>query len=559
MRQTGPAMDPSVERARAAFAQRAWSAAFAAFSATAEREELEAADQERLAVCAYLVGEDEACERAWEAAHRRAFEAGDVAASARYAFWLGLCLILTGSSMSRAGGWLARGGRLVEEGGLDCPAAGYLILPQFLGALEAGDAGAARDLAVRALEVGVRFDDPDLRALGILAHGQALIATGDFAGGTARLDEVMVSVTAGEVGPVTAGIVYCAVILQCLQVYDVARATEWTGALDRWCETQPDLVPYRGQCLVHRSQLQQAAGDWRHAITTAEAACRRLTDPPHPAVGLAHYQKAELHRLNGAFDDAEREYRLAGRHGHHPMPGLALLRLARGDAGAAADTIRRALEETVNPLGRPPLLSAAVDILRAAGDLPGARAAADELTAVAAGSSAPMLAAMAAQALGTVSVSEGDPAAGLAHLRAAATAWQTLRMPYEAARTAIQLGLGYAALGDRTSAAPEFDNSREILTQLGAAPDLDRLATLRRGLADQRSAPDPYGQGGATLSPREREVLGHVAEGKTNREIAVALVISQHTVARHLENIFAKLGVTTRAAAIARAYERHLL
>ena len=558
MRQTGPAMDPPVERARAAFAQRAWSDAFAAFSAIAERAELEAADHERLAVCAYLVGEDEPCGRAWEAAHRRALEAGDVAASARYAFWLGVCLILTGS-MSRAGGWLARAGRLVEDGGLDCPAAGYLLIPRVLGALEAGDAGAARDLAVRALEVGVRFDDPDLRALGILAHGRALIATGDVAGGTARLDEVMVSVTADEVGPVTTGIVYCAVILECLQLYDMARATEWTGALDRWCEAQPDLVPYRGQCLVHRSQLQQAAGAWRDAITTAEAACRRLTDPPHPALGLARYQKAELHRLNGAFDDAEREYRQAGRHGRHPMPGLALLHLARGDAAAAADTIRRSLEETVNPLERPPLLSAAVDILRAAGDLPGARAAADELAAVAAGSSAPMLAAMAAQALGTVLVSEGDPAAGLAHLRAAATAWQTLRMPYEAARTGIQLGLGYAALGDRTSAALEFDNAREILAQLGAVPDLDRLATLRRGLVDHRRAPEADAPGRVTLSPREREVLAHVAAGKTNREIAVALVISQHTVGRHLENVFAKLGVTTRAAAIARAYEHHLL
>ena len=213
----------------------------------------------------------------------------------------------------------------------------------------------------------------------------------------------------------------------------------------------------------------------------------------------------------------------------------------------------------MNPLERPPLLSAAVDILRAAGDLPGARAAADELAAVAAGSSAPMLAAMAAQALGTVLVSEGDPAAGLAHLRAAATAWQTLRMPYEVARTGIQLGLGYAALGDRTSAALEFDNAREILAQLGAAPDLERLATLCRGLVDHRWAPEAGAQGRVTLSPREREVLARVAEGKTNREIAVALVISQHTVGRHLENIFAKLGVTTRAAAIARAYEHHLL
>jgi DNA-binding CsgD family transcriptional regulator len=307
-------------------------------------------------------------------------------------------------------------------------------------------------------------------------------------------------------------------------------------------------VEYRGQCLVHRSQLQQAAGDWRTAITTAEEACRHLTDPPHPALGLAHYQEAELHRLVGDLERADTEYRIASRLGHHPMPGLALLELARGDTGAAATTIRRALEEAGNTVERPPLLAAAVDILRAAGDIAGARTAADELTVVASSSSSPLLAAIAAHALGSVLVADGDPVAALTELRAAARAWQSLHMPYEPARTAVLVGLACAALGDRTTAALELDNARTTFAELGARPDLERVAAL--------TSATPVGSG---LSEREREVLAHLVAGRTNREIAELLVISQHTVRRHVENIFAKLGVTSRAAATAFAYEHGLV
>lgn len=527
-----------------------------AFTATDERSSLDAADHERLAICAYLVGEDDECARAWEAAHRVALSADDAAGSARLAFWLAFCLMLGGQT-ARAGGWLTRAQRLIEEARLDCVASGYLLIPELLGSLDAGDATAALELAVRATELGDRFDEADLRAFGTLSHGQALIAMGRTADGTARLDEVMVSVTAGEVGPIASGIVYCAVILECMQLFDVPRASEWTDALSTWCDTQPDLVPYRGQCLVHRSQLQQAAGDWLDAITTAEAACRRLTDPPHPALGMAYYQEGELHRLVGAFEEATSDYQHASRNGFDPMPGLALLQLAGGESVAVA-SIHRALQEATNPRERPALLAAAVDILRAAGDLPGARSAADELATTALASSSQVLGAMAVQATGAVLLGEGDPVAGLVELRAAATAWQSLRMPYEAARTSVLLGLGCAALGDRSSAALEFDNAKDTFTELGAAPDLDRLSALARGLVEG-TAPRAEAAGTSALSVREREVLAHVAAGETNREIAAHLVISRHTVGRHLENIFAKLGVTSRAAATAHAYEHELL
>jgi DNA-binding CsgD family transcriptional regulator len=536
----------SVERARAAFEAQAWDEAFAWYTAAVGERSLGVVDAERLAVAAYLVGEDGACERAWEAAHRVALGAGDRAGAARCACWLALLLLLHGQ-MAKANGWLARADRLITDAG-ECTAAGYRLIPAVLGALGTGDAAAARDLAAAAAEIADRFDDADLRAFAVLGQGQAAIALGDEIQGIARLDEVMVAVAARDVGPIVTGIAYCAVILECMALFDLSRASEWTEALASWCDGQPALVPYRGQCLVHRSQLQQATGDWRTAAETVAAARRHLSDPPHPALGLAHYQDGELHRLAGRFDEAEEAYRLASRFGHHPMPGVALLLLARGDPGGAAVTIRQALDETAEAWARPSLLAAAVDILRAASDTPAAREAADELATAASSSTSPLLRAMAEHAVGSVLVAQGDPVAAISSLRRAADGFRSLRMPYEGARTAVVTGLARIALGDHAGAELELDNAGATFADLGAGPDLERVDALRG-----RSAPE------AGLSRREREVLSLVVEGRTNRQIAEELVISPHTVRRHVENIFTKLGVNTRAAATAHAYEHGLV
>jgi DNA-binding NarL/FixJ family response regulator len=537
------------DAARGAFARGAWREACDALSAAAGAGPLPVEDLERLAVAAYLVGQDDVCTQAWEDAHRSALETGDRATAARCAALLSLCLLLKGQ-VARAGGWLARAEGMLAEADLDCAASGYVLIPRLLGALDTQPPLAA-DLALRAAEVGQHSADADLRALGVLGHGQALIAMGEVPQGIGRLDEVMVSVTSGEVGPVVAGIVYCAVIIECLRLHDIGRASEWTAALGDWCDAQPDLVPYRGQCLVHRSQLQQIAGRWSEAITTAGAACRYLADPPHPAVGLAYYQQGELHRLRGDLDHAEADYREASRYGHDPVPGVALLELARGAAPAAEVTIGRALQEYGQPLERPALLAAAVEIRRAAGNLDGARAAAEELATVAAGGSSAVLLAMAAHALGTVLAGEGDVVAALAELRTAAAGWRSLGMPYEAAHTAVAVGLARAAMGDGAAAALALGNARDAFAELGARPDLERLDVLM-------SLGVPSGHG-AGLSAREREVLAGLAAGQTNREIAETLVISQHTVGRHVESIFAKLGVSSRAAATAYAYQHGLL
>jgi DNA-binding CsgD family transcriptional regulator len=540
-------MSDGSSRAEVYRESQSWGKAYRLLAAV-PRDELDPADLELLATSAYLVGEDDDAVAAWEAAHQRHLDHGDRPEAARCAFWAAFCLMVRGQ-VAHAGGWLSRAEGLI--GDTECSARGFLKIPALLRSLDSDDPETARDLAVAATTIAERVGDPDLAAFGTLGHGQALIALGNPTGGVALLDEVMLSVETGDVGPIASGIAYCAVVLECMQLFDLARAAEWTASLDRWCSDQPDLVPYRGQCLVHQSQLQQAAGDWETAAATVGAARERLTDPPHPALGLACYQQGDLHRHVGDLDAAAEAYAMAARAGRQPLPGLALLELARGDAEAAVAGIDRALGETTPPLQRPPLLSAAVEIHRAAGDLVAARSAADELNRIAEDSTSDVLKAMAAQADGAVLLAEGSTSAALGRLRLAGATWTHLSMPYDAARVSVLLGLGCMALGDSSSASIEFDRARETFTSLGARPDLDRLAAL------SGEALPPHGR--ASLSERELEVLALVAAGKTNREVAEALIISPHTVGRHLENIYAKFGVGGRAAATAYAYEHHLL
>ncbi|MFG1934119.1 LuxR C-terminal-related transcriptional regulator [Mycobacterium sp. NPDC048908] len=511
-----------------------------------------AADCERAAIRAYLLGADDESAQQWEAAFRAALTAGAMAEAARYAFWLGLSLMMRGLE-APAGGWFTRAEELSTRVGRECPASGYVLIPRILAGL-ADDPQGARDMAVVATEVGVRCGDADLRALGTLAHGQALIAMGEPAAGIARLDAAMVAATADELGPIVTGIVYCAVILECMDLYDLRRAAEWTNALAAWCDSLPGMVPFRGQCLVHRSQLEQAEGDWPAAVSSAESACRRLADPPQVALGFAYYQRGELQRLLGDFEEAEESYRRARRGGRDPVPGLALLQLYRGDGATAATTIRRALQERSNPAERTGVLFAVVEICRAIGDFTTARTAADELDELALRSPSTFLQAMAAHANGSVRLDQGDVPGALAELRAAARTWQTLHMPYEAAKTAVLIGQACAALGDGAGAVLEFDSAAEVFTRLGAAPDVDRVRSLSAGLAQR-----PQAVSTTALSTREREVLLHLTAGRTNRQIAEILRVSTHTVARHVEHIYAKLGVTNRTAATAYAYEHHLV
>ena len=319
-------MGSALDRGRAAFEQRAWGEAARSMMVAAD---LEGDDLERLAIAAYLAGMDEQSTIAWRRGHDAWLAEGDRERAARCAFWLGFVLMLAGQ-MAKANAWQARGERLVAGAPGPSVARGLLMVPVALGALEGGDFVAAAAGASAIVELGDQTGDHDLSVLGILLSGQVAIADGRIAHGMQHLDEVMLRVSTGEVSPIAAGIAYCAVIEACMDVHDLRRAAEWTDELDDWCSAQPDLVPYRGQCLVHRSQVLQAHGSWDDARATITSAEARLSEPAHPALGLALHQSGDLYRLRGELALAEQAYREASRHGEEPVPGLALLRLAEG-------------------------------------------------------------------------------------------------------------------------------------------------------------------------------------------------------------------------------------
>lgn len=539
----------ALDRGGAAITRRAWGDAYAHLSTADRSAPLGPEQLEQLAVAAYLTGRDAESADAWTRAHHEFLGRGSVEPAVRCAFWVAFGLLDRGDH-AQAGGWLARAQRLLDEGGLDCVEQGYLQVPVAQRQLGTGDAAGARDTFRQAAQIGRRFADPDLVALARHGEGRALIRLGDTPTGIVLLDEVMVAVTGLEVSPIVVGTVYCSVISACHEIFDLRRAHEWTAALSRWCESQPDLVPFRGQCLARRAEIMLLRGDWRDALDEAKRACERLSEPPdQPGLGSALYQRAELHRLRGEFSKADEAYRHANRCGRSPEPGLARLRSAQGRLDVAAASIRRALDEARERRTRSPLLWAYVDIMLATSDVAAARAAAEELAAIAADVDAPYLHAVSAQATGAVLLAGGDAEGALKPLRRAWAGWHALGDPYDAACVRVLIAQACAALGDRDTAELELDSARQAFQQLGAAPDLARL--------EEHGAPPPSLPG--KLTGREVEVLRLVATGRTNRAIAAELRISEKTVARHLSNIFTKLGLSSRAAATAYAYEHGLL
>src|SRR4051794_549438 len=488
-----------------------------------------------------MVGREEDYFATLERAHQSHLEAGTTLRAVSCAFWVGMQLFMRGE-VGRGQGWLGRAHRLLEEDGRDCVERGYLLLPEMFRKEAGGDIAGAVETAAAAGEVAGRFGDADLLVLAAHARGQFLIALGRVPQGLSLLDEAMLAVRAGEVSPIPTGIVYCGAIVGCRSAFDPRRAEEWTAALSAWCERQPDMLAFTGDCHVHRGEIMELRGAWADALEELDRAAERAARSGNfRVVAEASYRRGEILRLRGELAAAEDAYREAGRGGREPQPGFALLRLAAGDVGAAVAAIQRVLDETTDPRERALLLPACVEIMLGAGDVDAAREACVEFDGIAADRPSDLLAALVSQVHGAVELSGGDARVALPYLRRALARWLELGAPYEGARVRLLVAEACRILGDEDSATLELDAARDVPAALGALPS----STGKRDL---------HG-----LTNRELQVLRLVATGQTNKAIADELVLSERTVDRHVSNILAKLRVPSRAAATAYAYEHRLV
>ncbi|MBJ8343478.1 helix-turn-helix transcriptional regulator [Antrihabitans sp. YC2-6] len=534
-------------QARDAYERREWLQAYDALSRLGDDGSADGADLVKLATAAYLTGRKNDCVQALQRAYQLHVDAGDALAAIRCAFWLATVLATTGEP-AIGGGWAARGQRLLDDVPDDVVERGYLRIPVMFQHIAAGEFGAAQEHAIEVADYGRRFGDPDLLAMGISAQGRFAMYSGRVPEGLALMDEAMVYIATGRVSPIFAGQVYCAMIEGCQEVSDFGRAAEWTVALTTWCDGQPGLISFTGQCAVHRGQIMRLRGAFDAALEEfARAVQRYVAADTLAAAGLALAERGDVFRVRGEYAAADAAYNEALGYGHEPQPGLALLWLALGREGAAVAAIKRLLAEVRDPVHRSQLLPAAIEILIAGGETDLAAEASKELSEIAAGFGCVALRAMTNAAAGHLALARGDHADATPQLRRACRLWNELAAPYEAARCAVLLARALRALGDEDSAIVELRSAKQTFAALGAAPDARDVAALL----------DPCLPGG--LSSREAEVLRLVAVGKTNPDIAATLFLSEKTVARHLSNIFTKIGVTSRTAAAAFAFEHRLV
>lgn len=535
-----------LRRARDTFERRDWVAAYRALS-DLDDTELDAHDFTALGITAYLLGRRNDCVQALQRAYQAGLEAGDARAAVRAAYLLVVTLWQAGE-LAVGNGWLERASRVLHDLG-DVAEEGYLCDLQMLRHIMGGELAMALPLAPRITDCGRRFAEPDLIALGLHAEGRLALYTGEVAAGLNRMDEALAGVMAGEVTAVTAGRVYCSTIEACQEVSDFGRAGAWTHALTTWCETQPGLVAYTGQCATHRGQLLRLHGAYREAVEELDRAVERYRSTGGDlALGQAQYERGETLRLRGEYHLAEAAYASAADHGHPVQPGRALLSLAQGRVGAATAAILRLLDERRDPVRRSQVLPASVEILVAAGDLEQAVAAGEELRQIASAFGCTALQAAGRYAAALVELAGGALDAAIPTARQAMEAWGQLSAPYEIARSRVLVGRALRLVGDEESAIADLTAAREAFAQLGAGP-AERDAASLLG-----SAEIPGG-----LSPRELEVLRLVAAGRSNAAIAAEMTLSGKTVARHMSNIFAKLDVDSRTAAAAYAFEHHLV
>ncbi|MBA2632499.1 MAG: LuxR family transcriptional regulator [Chloroflexi bacterium] len=519
----------ALTQARRAYAAGQWSTAAARYNTVAD-EQLTADDLAAYFEAMWWLGRSEDSLRVGAAAYEALLADSRPLEAVRLAMLVVLTHLARGDE-PRAHGWAGKARRVLEEIPQAAVHGLFLLLTDVVVNLSAGklEPASAVDAARRVQDVGRRFDDPDLVAAALYCEGHALIKLGEVVEGLARLDEAMVGVLDGRVAPWLSGALYCYTIGACHEIADVRRMSRWTQLAERWLASRSVAFWYDGICRVYRAELQLMRGEWDEAERGAQRVALEFEGNHLPYAAEAWYVVGEVRRLRRDPIAAE-AYHEAHARGRDPQPGRSLLRLQQGDPLGAAMSVRSALAAAgSDPLRRAPICAAAVEIALAAGRLGDAADAESELAATAAKYATSGLEAMAATARGALLVAEGRAEEALPVLRGAFRHWVDLGAEYDAAGTSRWLARAYRAFGDEVSAAAELARAKETYERLGV----------------QRSVPGtPDG-----LTGRECEVLALVADGRSNREIGGELYISERTVARHLTNIFQKIGVTNRTEA----------
>ena len=538
-----------LDAANAALGQWAWAEAFEHARAAAPLDGVEEAERlDVLAEASWWLGRLDDCIAAREQAYALWESAGDEVSAGACAVRLWEHYQMK-AKPAIGNGWLRRARRSLEHH-TETDAYGNLILREAEVAHGSGDLDRASAIADDALALARRLRSIDLEAEALQTRGRVLIDRGQPADGLAHLDEAMLSATEGRLRPYTTGKVYCSLISACEELGDVRRAAEWTDATLRWSEDHP-LAMWPGVCRVHRANLLQLRGDWDAAEREARRACGEIGAFHLGVAAAAYIEIGEIRRRLGDLDGAEEAFGAAEELCGQRSAGLALLRLAQGQIDTADTIINQMLEQTWNQLRRGRLLPARVQIAIAAGDLAVAEEAARELDEIAGAFESPELAAAALSTRGRLQLAQGDSGGACRTLQEALEHWQRLEVPYEVATVRLLLGQACRNCGDEDGAGRSLARAAEIFEQLGAAVDADHTRSLTTASS---STPLPAG-----LTDREAEVLSLVAAGHTNKQVATALHLSERTVARHISNIFTKIGVTSRTAATAFAYENHLV
>jgi ATP/maltotriose-dependent transcriptional regulator MalT len=530
--------------AREALARQDWRAAYdAATAATAPSAEVEAARADMLAEAAWWLGRLDECVTARELAYRTYDELGEHRRAGQCAVWLYEHHMFR-ARPSIAGAWLRRARRSLE-GDPECAEHGSLLLREAETAHGRGDLGAALALATEVVALGRRVRSVDLEAEALQTKGRVLIDQGSVSDGMAHLDEAMLFAIEGRLSPYSTGKVYCSLISACEELGDLDRAAEWTEATMQWAQQHPFAI-FPGICRVHRAVVLKRRGSLADAEREAALACDELLQSHLGNSAAAYAEVGDIRRRLGELDRAEEAFAKAEELCGQPCGALALLRLAQGRIDAALSIITGCLRGAGSPLARASLLPMFVHIAIASGDVDGARDAVTELDEIATAFGTALLGATALSSRGRLELAQRAESAAET-LQQAIDRWQELDVPYEVATARTLLGQALRQRGDEAAAVDSFTAAAKLFDHIGARLDADSVL---------HGTPPALPAG---LTEREVEVLRLIAAGMTNNEIATSLFLSAKTVSRHLSNIFTKIGVTSRAAATAYAFEPALV